>query len=226
MPSPDRFLFTVLHWWIIRGVHHMESPDLGEHHIFNPCTSVWARWGCVKDPLSFQFFDDAVMTKWSMTVRKKHNVRNVCQTNDTTVLPSSTLLKDKRPELSASFTFAINRPILSSINFTLFFSHLLRMAQIIVQIRPPSKEVNPKDMANAFTVLNEKGPKKSQQESKPFNIVCMKYHKLWVEKEWKQLYDPECEASNQHWRELQSTKQSTLVMPGKPQSTLNPGGIE
>jgi hypothetical protein len=99
------------------------------------------------------------------------------------IWPSSALLKDKRPELSASFTFAINRPILSSITFTLFFSHLLRMAQIMVQIRPPSKEVNPKDMANAFTVLNEKGHKKAQQELKPFNNVCMKYHKLWFEKE-------------------------------------------
>jgi hypothetical protein len=97
------------------------------------------------------------------------------------IWPFSAFLKDKRPELSASFTFAINRPILSSITFTLVFSHLLRMAQIIVQIRPPSKEVSPKDMANAFTVLDEK--KKEQQELKPFNNVCMKYHKLWFEKE-------------------------------------------
>ena len=93
MPSPDRFLFTVLHWWIIRGVQNMESPDLGEHHIFNPCTAVWARWGCVKDPLSFQFFDDAVMTKWSMAARKKHNVRNVCHANDTTDLALLSIIK-------------------------------------------------------------------------------------------------------------------------------------
>ena len=49
--------------------------------------------------------------------------------------------------------------------------------------RPPSKDVNPKDMSNAFPVLDENRPKKAQQELKPFNNVCMKYHKLWFEKE-------------------------------------------